>query len=263
MPKDATTDRSVLWRPRPAFRTRRSEGVGTLSACSRIARRHSSFPVTVVRRQGPRHCWSLSVAAQPGAGAERRREEPDTSPRSRAAGPADDAVRSRAPHSLLCPPRHNVAVCGPRYRFRPCDRQMLQAPSSCRVPGVPEANRRSCSSGSRHPYHHGQLRHSQNSGDQNPAGATATLPRVIHANIGVVDQSDRALVCRTYPEAEFVAASISRRSNWKRTSAHSSTGTTKIPGHTDGPNPPTKSSRPSNASAKRQSKLYAANYKFT
>jgi transposase len=59
-----------------------------------------------------------------------------------AAGPAHDAGRPRAPDSLLCPPWYNIAVRGPRYRVRFCDRQMLQAPSSCGVPGLLEASRR-------------------------------------------------------------------------------------------------------------------------
>ncbi|WP_430707693.1 helix-turn-helix domain-containing protein [Nitrobacter hamburgensis] len=47
-PRRATprTGPSVRWRPRPAFRTRRSDGFGTPSACSRTVRRHSSFPAT-------------------------------------------------------------------------------------------------------------------------------------------------------------------------------------------------------------------------
>src|SRR2546430_9273284 len=72
--------------------------------------------------------------------------------------------------------------CSPRYRFRLCDRQMLQASSSCGVPGLLEANRRARSRGSRHSYHHGQLRHSQNGCYQNLAGATAALPCALHAN---------------------------------------------------------------------------------
>ena len=93
-----------------------------------------AFQRSAVRRQGPRHCWSLSIAAQSRAGAQRRREESDTSSRSRAAGLTDDARHSRTPDPFLCPPRHNIAFCGPRRCVRICDRQMLQAPPSRRVP---------------------------------------------------------------------------------------------------------------------------------
>jgi transposase len=65
------------------------------------------------------------------------------------------------------------------------------------------------------------------------------------------------------PGSRFVAASIPRRSSWKQISAPSSSDTMKIPSRIDGPNPQTKSSRPSNASAKRPSRLYAANFRFT
>ena len=49
---------------------------------------------SIVRRQSPRHCRSISVAAQSGAGPQRRREKPDTSARSRTAYSANDAWRS-------------------------------------------------------------------------------------------------------------------------------------------------------------------------
>ena len=62
---------------------------------------------------------------------------------------------------------------------------------------------------------------------------------------------------------QFVAASIPRRSSWKQISAPSSSGTMKIPSRIDGPSPRMKSSHPSNASAKRPRRLYAANFKFT
>jgi transposase len=45
-PKDATHWSIRSMATRPGFRIRRSGGFGTLSACSRIARRRSSFPMT-------------------------------------------------------------------------------------------------------------------------------------------------------------------------------------------------------------------------
>ena len=47
-----------------------------------------------------------------------------------------------------------------------------------------------------------KLRHSQNGCYQNLVGATAALPCALHPNISVVDQSGRALVRRTHPEAD-------------------------------------------------------------
>jgi transposase len=49
--------------------------------------------------------------------------------------------------------------------------------------------------GSRCPHHHGQLRDPQNGGDQGMAGAAAALSCAFHANIGILDQSGRRLVC--------------------------------------------------------------------
>jgi hypothetical protein len=68
---------------------------------------------------------------------------------------ASSAVRSGAANAFLYPPGHNVVVRGPRYRFTPCDRQMLQTPSSDGVSRLAEANRRAGSQRARHPYHYG------------------------------------------------------------------------------------------------------------
>jgi transposase len=63
--------------------------------------------------------------------------------------------------------------------------------------------------------------------------------------------------------SKSVAASIRQRTSSKRISAPSSSGTMKIPSHIGGPNPQMKSSPPSNASARKQSRLYVANFRFT
>ena len=121
---------------------------------------------------------------------------------------------------------------------------------------------RHSSPGSRHPYHHGQLRHSQDGCNQNLAGTTRTTMCTSrqHRRRGPI-RSSAGLP--NSPGSRFVAASIPRRSSWKQISPPSSSGTMKIPSRIDGPNPRMKSSRPSNASAKRPSRLYAANFRFT
>ena len=67
---------------------------------------------------------------------------------------------------------------------------------------------------------------------------------------------------RSLRESNCNAASTLRPTNWKPTYAPSSSGTTRTLNPTSGPNLPTKSSPPSNASAKRPSRHYAANFRF-
>src|SRR3954447_20381568 len=68
-----------------------------------------TFQRPAVRGQSSRHGRSLFVTAKSGAGAQCRREKPDTSPRPRTACLADDARHSGTPDPFLCPPRHNSA----------------------------------------------------------------------------------------------------------------------------------------------------------
>ena len=111
-----------------------------------------AFQRSAVRRQGPRHCRSLSIAAQSRAGAQRRREESDTSPRSRTAGLTDDAWRCRSAgtHSYI---RHGTTslfaaldvalgfVIGKCYkRHRACDRISRLPRSGCDAQGFPTAS---------------------------------------------------------------------------------------------------------------------------
>src|SRR3954447_6655758 len=77
-----------------------------------------AFQRPAVRGQSSRHRRSLFVTAKSGAGAQCRREKPDTSPRPRTACLADDARHSGTPDPFLCPPRHNLPVCSPRRRLR-------------------------------------------------------------------------------------------------------------------------------------------------
>src|SRR5436309_10586940 len=67
-----------------------------------------TFQRPAVRGQSSRHRRSLFVTAKSGAGAQCRREKPDTSPRPRTACLADDARHSGTPDPFLCPPRHNL-----------------------------------------------------------------------------------------------------------------------------------------------------------
>lgn len=64
------------------------------------------------------------------------------------------------------------------------------------------------------------------------------------------------------PARSCGAASILQPASSKLTSAHSSSATTRTPNLTSGPSPPTRSSQPSSASAKRQNGPYVANFRF-
>ena len=70
-----------------------------------------------------------------------------------------------------------------------------------RIPRLPQANRCQGAARSRYPYHHGQLRHPQDRAGQGMAGTAPPLSRPFHADISIMDQSSRALVCRTHPQA--------------------------------------------------------------
>ena len=76
-----------------------------------------------------------------------------------------------------------------------------KAASRRRVSRFPEADRRSGSRWPRHSHRYGQLRHSQDRRDQNMAGAPAALSCAFHADISILDQSGRTVVCRTHPQA--------------------------------------------------------------
>ena len=64
------------------------------------------------------------------------------------------------------------------------------------------------------------------------------------------------------PASKCAAASTPQSASSRPTSAPSSSGTTRTQNLTAGPSPPTRSSPPSSASAKRPSKRYAANFRF-
>src|SRR3954465_3893884 len=78
------------------------------SAATSLAKLQT-FQRPAVRGQSSRHRRSLFVTAKSGAGAQCRREKPDTSPRPRTACLADDARHSGTPDPFLLPPRHNSA----------------------------------------------------------------------------------------------------------------------------------------------------------
>ena len=68
---------------------------------------------------------------------------------------------------------------------------------------------------------------------------------------------------QSLPESSSGAAFIPRSGTCKPTSAPSSIGTTKTQSPSNGPSQPTKYSPRSSASAKRHSRHYAANFRFT
>ncbi len=70
-----------------------------------------------------------------------------------------------------------------------------------RVSRFSQADRRPRSRSSGHSHCHGQLRHPQNRSDQILVGAATALPCALHADVGVMDQSGRTLVRRTYAKA--------------------------------------------------------------
>ena len=115
----------------------------------------------------------------------------------------------------------------------------------------------------RRPHYHGQLRHPQNRRRSKTGWRDGLITMCIsrqHRRRGSIRSSAGS---PNSPASKSVAASIRQRSSSKQTSAPSSSGTMKIPSRIDGPNPPMKSSPPSNASARKQSRHYAANFRFT
>src|SRR3954451_11965772 len=72
-----------------------------------------TFQRPAVRGQSSRHRRSLFVTAKSGAGAQCRREKPDTSPRPRTACLADDARHSGTPDPFLCPPAQIASYAVP------------------------------------------------------------------------------------------------------------------------------------------------------
>ena len=103
------------------------------------------------------------------------------------AGLADDAWRARTPDAQLRAARHDIAVRSARCRVGLRHRQMLQATSGGRVPGLPQGDRRSRARRARSPHRHGQLRHPQDAQDQGVAHPSATLSYPLHADFGIMD----------------------------------------------------------------------------
>jgi hypothetical protein len=77
---------------------------------------------------------------------------------------------------------------------------------------------------------------------------------------GSIRSSDGSL---SLPESGSSAVFTPPSSSWKLTSAPSSIATTKIPGPSNGPSPPTKSSPRSSASVTTYGIPYAMNFRFT
>ena len=101
----------------------------------------------------------------------------------------------------LLPMHHLVVCCSggqdlPRYRPDP-------SPASLGgVPQVPRSRGSQPPGGSRHPCHHGQLRHPQDCADPALVCQAAPLSRALHPDLRLVVESGRALVCRAYQQAD-------------------------------------------------------------
>ena len=74
-----------------------------------------------------------------------------------------------------------VGKCMPRHRAQ-------------RVPQVPRRDRAQRAGRPRRPHRHGQLRHPQNQADPQLVRQAAALARPLHADLGILDQSGRALL---------------------------------------------------------------------
>ena len=85
-----------------------------------------------VRGEGHRCRRALHEPAGPGAGAVRRREEPDPGARPHAAGPALEEGPGRNDDARLQAPRHDHAVRRARREERPRHRRMPAAPPGAR-----------------------------------------------------------------------------------------------------------------------------------
>ncbi len=144
----------------PDFHTRRSAGSGRRSACSRIARRPSSFPsdplfetrsaiLSASALSPPNRALVLSVDEKSQIQA-LDREQPVL--------PMMLSVPERRT-LLLYPSWYDFVICRARCRLGFCHRQMLQAPPRDRISRLPQADRRSGSQRPRRPHHHGQLRY--------------------------------------------------------------------------------------------------------
>ena len=92
------------------------------------------------------------------------------------------------------------------------------------------------------PSRDGQLRHAQDARDQDLVCPPSALPRALHADLGVLAQSGRALVRHADRRSTSAAARIARRANSSRPSGTTSTSTTPTPSRSSGPRPPTTSS---------------------
>lgn len=109
---------------------------------------------------------------------------------------ADGAAHGRTAHPYLNPQRHDIAVRRARHRHRCDDRPLLQASPGNRIPRLPEADRRRNTRRAGRASGYGQLCDPQDAEDQGLACAPPTLACSLHANVGILDQSGRALVRR-------------------------------------------------------------------
>ena len=101
---------------------------------------------------------------------------------------------SRKTHSRLRAPWHDDAVRGLRHRNRGVHWRDTSAPSQLRSSSVPAYRRSQRPACARCPSGHGQLRHAQDSVDQELARQASKISCALHAHIGLLAQPSRALV---------------------------------------------------------------------
>ena len=113
------------------------------------------------------------------------------------------------------PPDHALVLCvdeksqiqaldrtQPLLPMQPGDRLTASSPSLGGIPQVPQYYRIAGASGAGGAPHRRQLRHSQNRDHPEVVRQAPPLSRALHAHLWFVDQSGRALVRRTYEQAD-------------------------------------------------------------
>src|SRR5579863_1569148 len=154
---------------------------------------------SVVRRQGEGHCRALSQSAGLCRRAVRRREEPDSGARALPTYSTPRARLHRRRHPQLHPAWDYDVVCRTRYRQRPGVRAMQGAAQASGVSGLPQAYRRQRAQESRRSSRRRQLRRAQTSQGPRVARGAAAFPHPLYADLCVMAQSGRALVCTPHP----------------------------------------------------------------
>ena len=198
-----------------------------------------------LRRQGPGRGRALPQSSGQGAGAVRRREEPDPGARPNPARPAHEEGARRHHDPRLQAQRHHHLVRRPQHAGRQGHRRVPAAPSGPRVPELPQADRSTDTRRSRPASDPRQLRDPQDSGGQALAQEASSLPFALHTDLVVVAQHGRALLRRDHPQPHpprclqerCRAARLPSPTTWR--------STMPTPSPSSGPSPRAKSSKKS------------------